>query len=248
MMSQLAVDQLHAYYGKSHILHGVTFELEPQTITSLIGRNGSGRSTLLKSLMGILRPARGAITFDKTRIFGLPTHRIAREGLAYVPEDRLVFPHLTVAEPGRRSAGNTAWRTSMVGRRYVCLFPRLKERRDQRAGTLSGGEQQMLTLCRSLMGNPKLILIDEPTEGLAPAIVEQLREILVDIRRRRRINSSRRTKVNARARYQRLPARDGQRADRLSRQRRGILIQWRDSQKVARRILGRPIRCRTNLD
>lgn len=185
MMSQLAVDQLHAYYGKSHILHGVTFELEPQTITSLIGRNGSGRSTLLKSLMGILRPARGAITFDKTRIFGLPTHRIAREGLAYVPEDRLVFPHLTVAENlavGVQATrlGAPVWSADDM----YAYFPRLKERRDQRAGTLSGGEQQMLTLCRSLMGNPKLILIDEPTEGLAPAIVEQLREILVDIRRR----------------------------------------------------------------
>ncbi len=184
-MSQLAVHQLHAYYGKSHILHGVTFELEPQTITSLIGRNGSGRSTLLKSLMGILRPARGAITFDKSRIFGLPTHQIAREGLAYVPEDRLVFPHLTVAENlavGAQATrpGAPVWSADDM----YAYFPRLKERRDQRAGTMSGGEQQMLTLCRSLMGNPKLILVDEPTEGLAPVIVQQLREILVDIRRR----------------------------------------------------------------
>lgn len=184
-MSQLAVKELHAHYDKSHILHGVTFEIGSGVITSLLGRNGSGRSTLLKALMGILRPTGGAVVFDDIPIGGLKAHQIARHGLAYVPEDRLVFPQLSVIEnllvgsqPTR--PGAPAWTLDDM----YAYFPRLKERRDQRAGTLSGGEQQMLTLCRSLMGNPKLILVDEPTEGLAPAIVEQLREILVDMRRR----------------------------------------------------------------
>lgn len=184
-MTSLTVSNLHAHYGKSHILHGVNFSIQHSLITAILGRNGSGRSTLLKALMGIVPPTRGSLTLDGTDFSGFSTHQIARMGLAYVPEDRQIFPNLSVAENlnvGRQKqrSGVPTWSVDDM----YAYFPRLKERRDQRAGTMSGGEQQMLTLCRSLMGNPLLILVDEPTEGLAPQIVENLREALQDIARR----------------------------------------------------------------
>jgi branched-chain amino acid transport system ATP-binding protein len=174
----LAVDGLHAHYGKSHILHGVSLEVDAGEIVCLLGRNGVGKSTTLKSVMGLVAPSHGAVAFKGAPIAGMAPHRIARLGLGYVPEERRIFPTITVREnllmgvkSGTRNGGWTA-------ERVYEFFPRLEERKHQRAGTLSGGEQQMLTMGRTLMGNPDLLLVDEPTEGLAPMIVEQVERIL----------------------------------------------------------------------
>ena len=173
----LEIDDLHAYYGKSHILQGVSFAVREGEIVSLLGRNGVGRSTVVKTIMGLVPPA-GSITFRGERIDGLPPHRIARKGLGYVPEDRDVFSGLTVREnlllgrkPGQR---NGSWQLEGV----LELFRPLRDRLDVAAGVLSGGEQQMLTICRTLMGDPKLIMIDEPTEGLSPQMVVHVRTLL----------------------------------------------------------------------
>jgi branched-chain amino acid transport system ATP-binding protein len=181
----LTVNGLHAHYGKSHVLRGVSFELPSQSIFSLVGRNGSGRSTTLKSIMGIVRPSQGSVLLDGDEQAGRETRNIVRSGIGYVPEDRLVFPTLTVAEnlrmgQLRAAPGRVAWSVAQM----YDYFPRLFERKDTRAGKLSGGEQQMLTMCRTLMGDPELILIDEPTEGLAPKLVEQVGELLAEISRR----------------------------------------------------------------
>jgi branched-chain amino acid transport system ATP-binding protein len=181
----LTVSGLHAYYGKSHVLRGVSFELPPQSIFSLVGRNGSGRSTTLKSIMGLVRPSEGSVLLDGIEQAGRETRNIVRSGIAYVPEDRLVFPTLTVAEnlrmgQLRAAPGRVVWTADQM----YAYFPRLFERKDTKAGKLSGGEQQMLTMCRSLLGNPKVILLDEPTEGLAPQIVERLVQAILDIRKR----------------------------------------------------------------
>lgn len=178
------VRELHVHYGKSHILHGVTFDLRPGEILGLLGRNGSGRSTTLKAMMGIVPPTSGVVRLDGKDVAGAPPHMISRQGLAFVPEERLVFANLTVLEnlmmglqPAR--PGSTSWALDDM----YTYFPRLKERREQKAGSLSGGEQQMLTICRSLLGNPRAILVDEPTEGLAPKIVEVVTDVIRDIRR-----------------------------------------------------------------
>jgi branched-chain amino acid transport system ATP-binding protein len=179
----LEVKDLHAYYGKSHILHGVTFNVGEGEIVSLLGRNGAGRSTTIKTIMGEVRPA-GEIRFKGERIDGCKTHQIARRGLGYVPENRDIFPDLTVRENlllGMKSA-NRKGRWSMQD--LFKLFPRLEERADTPGGVLSGGEQQMLTMCRTLMGDPDLIMVDEPTEGLAPMLVQLVRELLEEISRR----------------------------------------------------------------
>lgn len=181
----LTVTGLHAHYGKSHVLRGVDFDLPPQSIFSLVGRNGSGRSTTLKTIMGIVRPTGGSILLDGVEQSGRDIRNIVRAGIAYVPEDRLVFPTLTVAENLRMGQlralpGRVAW---TIDQMYE-YFPRLYERKDTKAGKLSGGEQQMLTMCRSLLGNPKLLLLDEPTEGLAPQIVERLVRAILDVRKR----------------------------------------------------------------
>lgn len=181
----LTVRGLHAHYGKSHVLRGVSFELPPQSIFSLVGRNGSGRSTTLKSIMGLVRPSEGSVLLDGTELAGRETRNIVRSGIGYVPEDRLVFPTLTVSENlrmGRLRAapGRVVWTIEQM---YE-YFPQLLERKDTKAGKLSGGEQQMLTMCRSLLGNPKVLLLDEPTEGLAPKIVERLVGVILDIRKR----------------------------------------------------------------
>lgn len=180
----LTVSGLHAHYGKSHVLRGVSFELPSQSIFSLVGRNGSGRSTTLKSIMGLVRPSAGSILLDGEEQAGRETRNIVRSGIGYVPEDRLVFPTLTVSENLRMGQlrappGRVAWTVEQM---YE-YFPRLFERKDTKAGKLSGGEQQMLTMCRSLLGNPKVLLLDEPTEGLAPKIVERLVEAIRDIRK-----------------------------------------------------------------
>jgi branched-chain amino acid transport system ATP-binding protein len=180
----LAVEDLHAHYGKSHILHGVHLKIDAGEIVCLLGRNGVGKSTTLKSIMGLVAPSRGSVAFKGAGIAGLPPHRIARLGLGYVPEERRIFPTITVRE--NLSMGMKAGATPNGGwtlERVYEFFPRLKERERQRAGTLSGGEQQMLTIGRTLMGNPELLLVDEPTEGLAPMIVEQVERILSEIHR-----------------------------------------------------------------
>jgi branched-chain amino acid transport system ATP-binding protein len=185
----LEVDALHAHYAKSHILHGVSLTVGAGEIVCLLGRNGVGKSTTLKSLMGLVRPSAGSVTFKGQDITGFPAHRVARLGLGYVPEERRIFPTISVKENllmgikmGRRAAGRANGSGWTLDRVYE-FFPRLREREGQRAGTLSGGEQQMLTTGRTLMGNPELLLVDEPTEGLAPMIVEQVERILTEIHR-----------------------------------------------------------------
>jgi branched-chain amino acid transport system ATP-binding protein len=176
----LELQDLHAYYGKSHILRGVTMHVAAGEIVSLLGRNGAGRSTTVKTVMGEVAPM-GAIRFKGARIDGLKTHEIARRGLGYVPENRDIFPGLTVRENlllGMKSAhGKTRWpMEDLLG-----LFPILRERAEAPGGVLSGGEQQMLSICRTLMGDPDLVMVDEPTEGLAPKLVELVRELLEKI-------------------------------------------------------------------
>ena len=185
----LQVDALHAHYAKSHILHGVTLSVEPGEIVCLLGRNGVGKSTTLKSLMGLVKPTGGSVKFKGQDITGLPAYRVARLGLGYVPEERRIFPTISVKEnllmgikPGRGPGPRANGKVWTLERVYA-FFPRLRERENQRAGTLSGGEQQMLTTGRTLMGNPELLLVDEPTEGLAPMIVEQVERILTEIHR-----------------------------------------------------------------
>ena len=178
----LEVDNLHAYYGKSHILQGISLHVGEGEIISLLGRNGAGRSTAIKTIMGEVAPV-GSIRFRGRRIDGLKPHQIARAGLGYVPEERAIFPGLTVRENlmlGMKSAQpQTSGRWTMED--MFALFPVLRERADAPGGVLSGGEQQMLTICRTLMGDPDLIMVDEPTEGLAPKLVELVRELLEEI-------------------------------------------------------------------
>ena len=182
MTALLEVEDLHAHYDKSHILHGVHLTIGAGEIVSLLGRNGSGRSTTLKTIMGLVRPSAGAVRLDGVDLAGGRAFRIARAGLAYVPEEREVFANLTVDEnlrmgEQRGAAGAYRWTAEQM----FDYFPRLKERRNTKAASLSGGEQQMLTMCRSLLGNPLVMLIDEPTEGLAPKIVAQVGECIKDM-------------------------------------------------------------------
>ena len=179
----LEVRELNAFYGKSHVLRGVTLEVRTGEIVSLLGRNGAGRSTTVKAIMGQVA-ARGEVKFLGEELVGLKPCEIAHRGLGYVPEDRAIFPDLTVRQNlwlGQKSA-RAAGRFRMDD--AFELFPRLRERGDTPAGVLSGGEQQMLTLCRTLMGDPKLVMIDEPTEGLAPKLVEMVAQFLVTVRAR----------------------------------------------------------------
>jgi branched-chain amino acid transport system ATP-binding protein len=179
----LEVSDLHAYYGKSHILQGVDLAVRDREIVSILGRNGVGRSTTLKAIMGDV-PPHGAITFKGKPIAGLKSYEIAQRGIGYVPENRDIFGALTVEQNlvlGIK-AGRAATRWSMDD--TYRLFPILRERRDAPAGVLSGGEQQMLTICRTLMGDPDLIMIDEPTEGLAPQAVERIAGLLRNIAER----------------------------------------------------------------
>ncbi|NBO12575.1 MAG: ABC transporter ATP-binding protein [Betaproteobacteria bacterium] len=179
----LKVADLHAYYGKSHILQGVSFEVMPGEIVSLLGRNGVGRSTTIKAIMGDVPPL-GSVRFKGQEIAGLKPHEIAHLGLGYVPENRDIFPSLTVRQNlllgEKRGARNPRWTMTDMFR----LFPRLEERADTAGGVLSGGEQQMLTICRTLMGDPDLIMIDEPTEGLAPMMVSLVAKLLEEIAQR----------------------------------------------------------------
>jgi branched-chain amino acid transport system ATP-binding protein len=179
----LEVQDLHAYYGKSHILHGVHLNVKQGEIVSLLGRNGVGRSTTIKAIMGQVS-ATGSVRFKGEEMMGLKAFIVSRKGLGYVPENREIFPALTVrqnlllGQKGRKESG----RWSMED--MFNIFPRLRERAEAPAGVMSGGEQQMLTLCRTLMGDPDLIMIDEPTEGLAPKIVEQVGNLFDEIKNR----------------------------------------------------------------
>ena len=183
----LELKDVHAYYGKSHVLHGVTFTVGQGEIVSLLGRNGSGRSTTVKAIMGLVDGA-GSVAWRGQPILGKKAFEIAHLGIGYVPENRDIFPKLTVHQnlmlgeksQARRGKASPRWSFDDMYQ----LFPRLKERQHTEAGVLSGGEQQMLTLCRTLMGDPDLIMIDEPTEGLAPKIVELVAEYLRELKRR----------------------------------------------------------------
>ena len=180
---QLKLDNVHAFYGKSHVLHGVSLQVNPGEIVSLLGRNGAGRSTMVKTIMGQV-DAKGSVRFGDVELVGRKAYEIAHLGLGYVPENRDIFPKLTVHQNlllgQKRGAKDPRWGFDDMYK----MFPRLKERQHTEAGVLSGGEQQMLTLCRTLMGDPDLIMIDEPTEGLAPKIVELVAEYLKELKNR----------------------------------------------------------------
>lgn len=182
-MALLDVEGLHAHYGQAHVLQGVDLRIEPGSVLALMGRNGAGKSTTLKAIMGLVPPSGGAVRLAGKALSGLGPHEIARRGLGYVPEDRRIFTELTVMENlevGRRVArpGIPAW----TPERLFELFPNLASMRDRPGGRMSGGEQQMLTIARTLMGNPSLVLLDEPSEGLAPVIVEQMARAILSLK------------------------------------------------------------------
>ena len=184
-MTMLEVKDIHSYYGKSHILQGVSMTLNEGELVCLLGRNGVGKSTTLKSIMGLVKPSEGSIRFRGQELIGRQPYEVARLGVGYVPEDRRIFRSLTVHEnllmgikDAKGGSKESAWTVEKVYEK----FPRLRDRRDNKGGHLSGGEQQMLTVARTLMGNPKLILVDEPTEGLAPLIVKDVLEMLAAVR------------------------------------------------------------------
>jgi branched-chain amino acid transport system ATP-binding protein len=177
----VAVEDLHTYYGKSHILHGVSLHVDRGEVVGLLGRNGVGKSTTLKTIMGLVHPARGSVLLAGKPVAGLPAHKLARLGIGYVPEDRRIFRLLTVMEnlrTGLDRRGVTEARKQELLDKVFAYFPRLAERRNQAGGTLSGGEQQMLAIARAMMLEPKIILLDEPTEGLMPRMVSQIRQII----------------------------------------------------------------------
>jgi branched-chain amino acid transport system ATP-binding protein len=177
----VAVEEIHTYYGKSHILHGVSLTVGAGEVVGLLGRNGVGKSTTLKTVMGLVRPSQGEVRYEGRAITGLAPHRLARLGIAYVPEDRRIFRLLTVMEnlrTGLDRKGVTDARKQALLDKIFAYFPVLAERRNQAGGTLSGGEQQMLAIARAMMLEPKIILLDEPTEGLMPRMVSQIRQII----------------------------------------------------------------------
>ncbi len=179
----LEITDIHTFYGGAHILHGVSLKAEAGEVVALLGRNGAGKTTTIKSAIGLVRPASGRITFAGTDTTQLASYKTCRLGLGYVPEERRIFTDLTVLENlevGRRPAasGLEPW----TAERLFQLFPNLAERRSNAGGQLSGGEQQMLTIARTLMGNPKMILLDEPSEGIAPVIVEKMAETILELK------------------------------------------------------------------
>ncbi|WP_417770366.1 ABC transporter ATP-binding protein [Stappia sp.] len=180
----LEVSALNSFYGKAHILNDLDFKVARGEVVALLGRNGAGKTTTMKSVMQLVRPRSGEVIFDGTKITGLPAHKVARLGLGYVPEERRIFSDLTILENlevGRQAPrqGIPAWPIETLFE----LFPNLWERRNNRGKAMSGGEQQMLTIARTLMGNPKLLLLDEPSEGIAPVIVEQMARTIVRLKR-----------------------------------------------------------------
>jgi len=180
------VDGIHTYYGKSHILHGVSLDVMPGEVVGLLGRNGVGKSTTLKTVMGLVHPTEGTVSLDGRPITRLPAYRLARLGIGYVPEDRRIFRLLTVAEnlrTGLERRGVTEDKRRTLLDKVYEYFPVLAERRHQAGGTLSGGEQQMLAIARAMMLEPKIILLDEPTEGLMPRMVSQISRIVEALHR-----------------------------------------------------------------
>ncbi|MDR5857620.1 ABC transporter ATP-binding protein [Caballeronia sp. LZ062] len=183
-MTLLRVDALNAFYGRAQILYDVAFEVERGEVVALMGRNGAGKSTTMKAIMGLLPRVTGAITFMGESIVGMAPYRIARKGVGYVPEDRRIFGDLTVMEnldTGRQPPreGAPLWTPDKLFR----VFPNLGEMQSRRASRMSGGEQQMLTVSRTLMGNPRVVLLDEPSEGVAPVIVEQMADMILELKR-----------------------------------------------------------------
>jgi branched-chain amino acid transport system ATP-binding protein len=182
----VAVEDVHTYYGKSHILHGVSLTVGRGEVVGLLGRNGVGKSTTLKTIMGLVQPSQGRITLEAQPVTGLPAHKLAKLGVGYVPEDRRIFRLLTVMEnlrTGLDRPGVGETRKQELLDKVFAYFPVLGERRNQAGGTLSGGEQQMLAIARAMMLEPKIILLDEPTEGLMPRMVSQIREIINVLRK-----------------------------------------------------------------
>ena len=177
----LQLDDIHTYYGKSHILHGVSLEVGRGEVVGLLGRNGVGKSTTLKAIAGLVHASAGRVLFEGRPITNFPAHRLARLGIGYVPEERRIFRFLTVTEnlrTGLDRHGVTAARKKELLDKIYAYFPVLAERRNQAGGTLSGGEQQMLAIARAMMLEPKIVLLDEPTEGLMPRMVSQIRDII----------------------------------------------------------------------
>jgi branched-chain amino acid transport system ATP-binding protein len=178
MAARLVVEDLHSYYDQSHVLQGVDLSVEAGQVVSLLGRNGAGKTTLLKSIMGIVPPRRGRVVIDGVDLAGAVPYRVARAGLGYVPETRGIFPSLSVTENLTLAARPGPWTLDRVWQD----FPSLAERRDAGGGQLSGGEQQMLSIARALMTAPRLLMLDEPTEGLAPVVVDAIERILVALK------------------------------------------------------------------
>ena len=179
----LEVDNINSFYGKAHVLNDLGFSIAAGEVVSLLGRNGAGKTTTMKSIMQLVTPRTGKVTFLGRDITGHPTHEVARMGLGYVPEERRIFSDLTVTENlevGRQPPRDGAYNWTV--RELFTLFPNLEERQSNRGREMSGGEQQMLTIARTLMGNPRLLLLDEPSEGIAPVIVEQMAEAILRIK------------------------------------------------------------------
>ncbi|SHJ33202.1 amino acid/amide ABC transporter ATP-binding protein 2, HAAT family [Desulfatibacillum alkenivorans DSM 16219] len=184
----LEIKDLNTYYGPSHVLQGISLNVEQEEIVALLGRNGMGKSTTLKSVMGMVKPKSGKVIFQGANIFGKPPHKVSMAGIGYVPEERRIFPNLTVEDNLKigvkggvvDESNPKAWTLEKI---YE-VFPSLKKRRDNKGANLSGGEQQMLAIGRALMGAPSLLLVDEPTEGLAPIIVDAVRDVLEEINKR----------------------------------------------------------------
>ncbi len=181
--AMLELSSVNSFYGRAHILHDLGFSIAAGEVVSLLGRNGAGKTTTMKSIMQLVRPKSGVVSFLETDITGMPAHRVAKMGLGYVPEERRIFTDLTILENlevGRQPPreGVYSWNVEAL----FDLFPNLRERRGNRGKELSGGEQQMLTIARTLMGNPRLLLLDEPSEGIAPVIVEQMADTILRLK------------------------------------------------------------------
>ena len=182
----LEVHEIHTYYGQSHVLFGVSLDVAQGEVVCLLGRNGAGKTTTLRSIMGLTPPRSGRIRYKGGEILGLPPHQIARRGIGFVPEDRCIFPELTVwenLEVGRKNGRAREQQQLWTVERVFELFPQLRAFQNRLGGSLSGGEQQMLTIARTLVGNPELILLDEPSEGLAPVVVQALFDQLMNLKR-----------------------------------------------------------------
>jgi len=179
----IELKNIHAYYGEAHILQGISFKVSDGEIVSLLGRNGAGKTTTLRTVMGLTPPSEGEILFNKENIANLPTHQISKKGIGWIPDNRRIFPNLTVRqnlEVGRRSIKDGDWNIEEIYEH----FPKLKILKDKKGETLSGGEQQMLSIARTLMTNPELLLLDEPSEGLAPKIVQDVMDIIRELHKR----------------------------------------------------------------